>query len=92
MEKKKIIYALPLLGILAGTVGARLALITGIADGLLARARELPLGPGILSGDNLTLYGGLLGISIATLIAGRMARRLAGHEAAHDKDNGKADA
>jgi positive regulator of sigma E activity len=91
MGKKKIIYAAPLLGILAGTLGMRLVLKIGIAAPLLARAYELPLGPGIFSADNLTLAGGFLGLAVSALIAARMARRLAGHTA-HEKDGGKADA
>ena len=91
MNQKKIIYAAPLVGILAGTLGMRLILKLGIAAPLLARAYELPLGPSIFSADDLTLAGGLLGLAAAVLIAARAARRPAGREA-HGPDGGKADA
>jgi hypothetical protein len=92
MDRKKIIYAAPLIGILAGTGATRLILLTGIADRVLALAHRLPLGPGIFGADKLTLAGGFLGLAVAALIAARMARRLAGPEKAHEKDGGKADA
>ena len=87
MEKNKIVYALPLLGILAGAAGTRLILKLGIASPLLELAVKLPLGSGIFSSDNLTLAGGLAGLVAAALIAGRMAGR---QDPA--KGNGKDDA
>ncbi|HUT51955.1 MAG TPA: hypothetical protein VM658_01055 [bacterium] len=88
MNKEKIIYAAPFLGILAGTIGTRLILKIGIAAPLLAEAYQQPLGSGILSADNLTLAGGLVGLVLSTIIAARMAR---GRAKADAKDGGKSD-
>ena len=78
MEKKKTVYALPLLGILAGTVGARMVLRLAPVAAVMARAEKLPLGRAITSVDNLTLAGGLLGLAVTMVIIHWITSRKSG--------------